>query len=368
MGDKNKDALLGFIGKLEDTIEGATNWLANAGWDDSAKAVAEDKKPQQAARLSLAGKMGVENTAEKAEGDDKTLSVFAALPFFAGVSGFVVWFFAEISTGWGILLLLCSGFMVLYGWALWWSTEDINEAAIHAVRYRHKADETVAQAYRELSAAIGTIRENVAEIERNHEKELEEVKAAGGRLSVEMWREMKARDSEAAAKYERLQNEKGQVESENEKLTFDLQGAKVTLEYYADNARLEVYSGKQALRECGGIYVIKNTGDGKVKIGITDDNFKRRFGEIQSHCASAGIKKEDVIPEILVPLDEGLREVEQAIHRALGKSRTAGEWFGITPEKAVAIVLAHVHEKRVSNFKARTKLPIGESGGNDDSA
>ena len=187
--------------------------------------------------------------------------------------------------------------------------------------------------------------EDIAEIKREHKAELAAVKAESKKSLADMQREMK-----------KLQSEKGKVDKE-------LSSVRQTLEYYSSRARLDVYADEEALRECGGIYVIKNTGDGKVKVGLTDENFKRRFGEIQSSCASAGIAKDDVQPVILAPLDEGKYEVEQAIHDALADNKTAGEWFKVTPEEAVATVLRHVYDMRVNNRKRRTKLPVGEVGG-----
>lgn len=208
---------------------------------------------------------------------------------------------------------------------------------------RDSAEEQTAKA-EDKAVAKEQASEDIADIKREHKAELAEVKAEGKKSLADMQREVK------------------KLQSEKTKLNDDLRNMRKTLEYYCARRVLDAYAGEDALRECGGIYVIKNVGDGKVKIGMTD-NFARRFSEIQSHCASAGIKKDDVSPVVLVPLDEGKHEVERGIHRALADRQTAGEWFQLTPEEAVAIVLDRAHERRVGNFVARTQFPIGGGGG-----
>ena len=207
---------------------------------------------------------------------------------------------------------------------------------------RDSAEEQTAKA-EDKAVAKEQASEDIADIKREHKAELAVVKAEGKKSLADMQREVK------------------KLQSEKTKLNDDMRNMRKTLEYYCARRVLDAYAGEDALRECGGIYVIKNVGDGKVKIGMTD-NFARRFSEIQNHCASAGIRKEDVSPVVLVPLDEGKYEVEHAIHHALADRQTAGEWFQLTPEEAVTIVLDHAHERRVGNFKMRTQFSIGDGG------
>lgn len=262
------------------------------------------------------------------------LMAFSILSVLAGGTGVVVYFYADVSAWWLVMSLL----VIVYGGMLFWSgilSHDITarmvvvSSAFVKGLYEEKEKEILAQAEKDVSAQQKTTEARVAK----KQKEIDELK-----------------------------NDKSRMESEGKKLTYTLHGVQETLAYYSANERLDVYDGDDALRECGGIYVIKNAGDGRVKIGVTDDNFKRRFGEIQSHCASAGIKKDDVLPVILVPLDEGKYEVEREIHHALAENKTAGEWFDVTPEEAVAAVLQHVRDKRVANYKERSKIPVGKNG------
>ena len=177
----------------------------------------------------------------------------------------------------------------------------------------------------------------------------------------------------SATQCEQLENEKNIVLYQKDELFSKLRGVQSTLGYYESDAKLDVYKGMDALyegggllnaqtnkRKCGGIYIINNAADGKVKIGETG-NFSERFDAIRSRCVSSGINGDAIEPVVLVPVDEGRYEIEQKIHAHLNKSRIdKGEWFKITPEEAEAVVLKHVHKRRKRNFKARTKIPVGK--------
>lgn len=263
-----------------------------------------------------------------------------------GIAGLAVWFFADIPAGWVFALLSCALLLTVYGGFLWVHFLHFDEVALDVCRYRNNAEEEIAHAKRNLRGTTRACKEREAGL-----VEIEEEKERLRSAVKDMREKMEISENAAAAKYKELEREK-------EKVDIKLICARQTLEYYMRVARLDVYSGADALRECGGIYVVKNIGDGKVKIGITADNFARRFKEIRGDCVTAGIKKEDVVPEILVPLDEGKAEVEKDIHLLFADRKTAGEWFKVSPERAVATVLRFVNDKRKGNFERRSKLSI----------
>lgn len=283
----------------------------------------------------------------------------AILPLLVGAMGIVMGFVHDMVDR--DFLFLSLFVLFFYGWIISSGIGTVDELAETAKRIfadisqmveaiRRSEKEKTARAVKNLQAEESASRKDVAKVEMRYQEQLAENEAR-----VEQWRA----DTRQQIKT---------LKSEKEELKVALLGAQETLAYYSGQNRIEAYVGESALRECGGIYVIKNAGDGRVKIGITDDNFKRRFAEIQSHCASAGIKKGDVLPAILVPLDEGKYKVEQAIHHALADRKTAGEWFNVSPEEAIAIVLEHVHNRRVANSKMREKMPPGKSAARNDRA
>ena len=252
--------------------------------------------------------------------------------------------FDDMPTGetvfWSLALLHGAGCLIFV--ALF--VRDINEVWQTVFADRRAASEARRKAEEDLQAEKRAGEDNIAKVKHEHKAELAAVKEEGKKSLAGM------------------QAEIANLQSEKEELGDDLRKTRQTLEYYCARGVLDAYAGEAALRDCGGIYVIKNIGDGKVKIGMTD-NFARRFSEIQSHCASAGIRRDDVLPVVLVPLDEGKQGVERAIHRALADRQTAGEWFQVSPEDAVVTVLEHAHERRVANFKRRAKFPTGNGNG-----
>ena len=283
----------------------------------------------------------------------------AILPLLVGGIGIVIGFAHDVVEK--DFLFLSLFVLFFYGWIISSGIGTVDELAETAKRIfadvnpmveviRRSEKEKTARAVKEMRAKERAGRKDVAKVEMRHQEQLAE-----NEERVEQWRA----DTRQQIK---------KLKSEKEALNVALLGAQETLAYYSGQNRIEAYVGESALRECGGIYVVKNVGDDKVKIGITDDNFKRRFAEIQSHCASAGIKKGDVLPAILVPLDEGKYKVEQAIHHALADRKTAGEWFNVSPEEAIAIVLEHVHNRRVANSKMREKMPPGNKAAGNDRA
>ena len=124
----------------------------------------------------------------------------------------------------------------------------------------------------------------------------------------------------------------------------------------AEGGGVDAYVGRKALRKCGGIYVVSRR-DGLVKVGITEGDFSRRFKELDQASRSAGIV--GIQPEILVPLDEGMTEVESAVHEKLSTNREGGEWFRVSTEDAVNAVLSAVVCQRVRNAKYRQCIQAG---------
>ena len=119
---------------------------------------------------------------------------------------------------------------------------------------------------------------------------------------------------------------------------------------------VDAYVGRKALRKCGGIYVVSRR-DGLVKVGITEGDFSRRFKELDQASRSARIV--GIQPEILVPLDEGMTEVESAVHEELSANREGGEWFRVLTEDAVNAVVSAVVRQRVRNAKHRQCIQAG---------
>ena len=120
--------------------------------------------------------------------------------------------------------------------------------------------------------------------------------------------------------------------------------------YFLRRSRVDAYVGADALRKCGGVYVISRK-DGLVKVGMTDGDFSRRFEEVRRDCERVGIR--DITPEILVPLDEGIAAVESKVHEELSAQREGGEWFRVSPEGAVKAVLSVAWRQHLRNTEKR---------------
>ena len=132
--------------------------------------------------------------------------------------------------------------------------------------------------------------------------------------------------------------------------------------YFLRRTHVDAYVGQDALRKCGGVYVISRR-DGLVKVGMTETDFSRRFEEVRRDCERAGIR--NIKPEILVPMDEGMAEVESDAHGRLSANREGGEWFRAPVEKAVLIVLDAAWDQHIRNTERRKYMePLG--GGRED--
>ena len=151
-------------------------------------------------------------------------------------------------------------------------------------------------------------------------------------------------EEKAAARAAELEAEKRKVRRAQKK-------ADGVRQYYLQAARsaMPVYTGDAAIeRECAGVYVVAR--EGAVKIGMTDDFF-RRFKELQAQCRSVGII--DLRPEALVPMDEGRRIVEARVHDLFKDRQTAGEWFAVSPDDAVQEVISQAWLVKTDNARHR---------------
>ena len=132
-----------------------------------------------------------------------------------------------------------------------------------------------------------------------------------------------------------------------------------------EGARVDAYVGRDALRQCGGVYVISRR-DGMVKVGITAEDFSRRFKEVEQASRSAGIV--GLRPEILVPMDENMAAVESKVHNQLSAKREGGEWFRASAKDAVNAVLSAALHQRLHNAKHRKFIEVGAMGERQESA
>ena len=125
-----------------------------------------------------------------------------------------------------------------------------------------------------------------------------------------------------------------------------------------EGARIDAYVGRDALRKCGGVYVISRR-DGMVKVGITAEDFSRRFKEVEQASQSAGIV--GLQPEILVPMDEGMAEVEAEAHERLSAKREGGEWFRMPAKDAVDAVVFVAMRRRRRNAEGRKMVGLEDA-------
>ena len=132
--------------------------------------------------------------------------------------------------------------------------------------------------------------------------------------------------------------------------------------YFRRRNRIDAYVGRDALRRCGGVYVISRR-DGLVKVGFTEDDFSRRFKEVEQDCRKAGIV--GLQPEILVPMDEGITEVEKEVHNGFAAQRESGEWFRVSVEDAVRAVRAAAWRQHLRNTKDRKHLEPPDKKGDE---
>ena len=132
--------------------------------------------------------------------------------------------------------------------------------------------------------------------------------------------------------------------------------------YFLRRSRIDAYIGQDALRKCGGVYIISRQ-DGLVKVGMTEDDFSRRFKEVDRDCRKAGIV--GIQPEILVPMDEGILAVEQKVHKEFSANREAGEWFRVSVKDAVSAVMSAAWRQHLHNTKNRKYIePPNSNEGN----
>ena len=125
-----------------------------------------------------------------------------------------------------------------------------------------------------------------------------------------------------------------------------------------EGARIDAYVGRDALRQCGGVYVISRR-DGMVKVGITAEDFSRRFKEVGQDSRSSGIV--GLRPEILVPMDENMAAVESKVHKQLSAKREGGEWFRMSAKDAVDAVLLAAMRQRRRNAEGRKMVGLEDA-------
>ncbi len=341
------------------------------------------KQPQEAEKP--------EDTKNAPPEEGFTLKQFAAWSVVVGVVIVPVVLWADIAR----YALFIPALLIVFGALLFFCIRGADE-------FSRMAENALAQTKKNLSEEQRNHEKSLESARRQHEEELKSLRQQNEKETAElrggMLAEIQRYQREAEALARNLRKEK----TETQELGSELSDARKTLDYYSKYEWLDAYVGEAALheygvyaeeddsgfnfgennedydeddsesrsgaglgkivpRKCGGIYVVSNPADGKVKIGMTDD-FARRFKEIQSACKTAGIAK--VVPEILVPLDEGKYAVEQGLHIVFAENKTAGEWFKIPPKKAIASVLAEVSARRIANFKERKKIPVTKEGDN----
>ena len=142
-----------------------------------------------------------------------------------------------------------------------------------------------------------------------------------------------------------------ELETEKQSVQWAQEEADGVKKYYLQAARsaVPIYVGEAALgRECAGVYVVSR--EGAVKVGMTDD-FSRRFKELHAQCRSVGIV--DLRPEVLVPMDEGRRRVEERAHKQFEEKQTAGEWFAVSPDDAIKAVVGWAWVEKTENARHR---------------
>ena len=84
-------------------------------------------------------------------------------------------------------------------------------------------------------------------------------------------------------------------------------------------------------RPGGFIYVMKEAGSDRVKIGITRSP-QTRLAQLQAGCPSR------IDYAFVAPVSGDPRAIEKEAHRMLAGHRLGGEWFDCTPELAIAAV------------------------------
>lgn len=268
-----------------------------------------------------------------------TAKKFAVFSFAAGLIGLLAAVYADTPQ-----YAVVAGAVLIYSAVLFWQVYKLNKQ-IGEAEYRTRAEKLKAEAEAEESAQALLHTHN--KIQKEKDKGEKSLVAARDK-----------HEDEIKKLQEQTQADKKQHETEASKLNEQLLSARQVVDYYAKKDGLDVYTGSAALRGIAGIYVVKNmdvNAQNKVKIGETG-NFAQRFRQLESATHSAGIAA--ITPQLLAPLDEGRKEVEQNIHKELSLHQSSNEWFNISPERAMAVVCAHVFDKRMSNLQQREGFPL----------
>ena len=279
-----------------------------------------------------------------------TAKKFAVFSFAAGLIGLLAAVYADAPQ-----YAAAAGAVLIYSAVLFWQVYKLNKQ-IGEAEYRTRAEKLKADAEAEKSAQALLRAHN--KIKEEKDEGQNSLAAAQDKHKEEKQMLAQAAEDESKKLREQIEFDKSRHGSEVSVLRKKLLSSREILDYYATKEGLDLYAGDAALREVGGIYVIKNMDDNaqnKVKIGETGD-FARRFKEVESLVHKAGISA--IAPHILVPLDEGRKYVERNIHKELAGHKTSNEWFDISPDRAMAVVCAHVFVQRMSNLQRRDKSPL----------
>lgn len=268
-----------------------------------------------------------------------TAKKFAVFSFAAGLIGLLAGAYADAPQ---YAAVACA--VLIYSAVLFWQVYKLNKQI---------GDAKVSIRVREAKAEVSAEQAAKALLDAHNKIEREKDKGEKSLVAVQSKHE-----DEIKKLQEQTQADKKQHEAEASKLNEQLLSARQFLDYYTKKEGLGVYTGSAALRDIAGIYVIKNmdvNAQNKVKIGETG-NFAQRFRQLEISTHSAGIAA--IAPQLLAPLDEGRKEVEQNIHKELSLYQSSNEWFNISPERAMAVVCAHVFDKHVSNLPRREEFPL----------
>ena len=195
-------------------------------------------------------------------------------------------------------------------------------------------------------------REN--KINNEHKTKLMKIKEMERDIIAANMEELNQQKAKHAAEVSLIVEE---LNTREKRLSLESSQAKAIKSLYKRRCFIDVYEGNNALRKCGGVYIVSRS-DGLIKIGETGA-FSRRFKQIKSDSTSAGVP--GMFPIMLVPIDEGRSFVEAKVHEELKEYKTSGEWFNVSREHAINTVIAKVWDQHACNAAARCFfMPFGK--------
>ena len=80
------------------------------------------------------------------------------------------------------------------------------------------------------------------------------------------------------------------------------------------------------------VYILKNTITNMIKVGVTND-IKRRLSELQNASGC------EINVEYLAPKSDNAQQIESFIHKKLSAKRGIGEWFNVSVEEAINVLV-----------------------------